>query len=67
MKTYRKKRRNVKPLYIGNKMAGLIITSKGSFKIPECEKCGSRMIPKNMKPEDCIWKCPHCMNEQEQK
>ena len=52
---------------MGNKMVGLLLTPQGAYKIPECEKCGSRMIPKDMVPENGVWKCPYCINEQENK
>ncbi len=49
-------------------MAGLILTPNGSYKIPECEKCNSRMLPMDLERiEKDIWKCPHCMNEQKEK
>lgn len=41
-------------------MAGLILTQIGSFKIPECEKCGSYMISKNFSQDKGSFECMEC-------
>jgi len=46
-------------------MAMLILDENGrSFKVPECEKCDSKMLPLELDHiEKNMWKCPYCMNE----
>jgi len=45
-------------------MTGLIIQNSKGYKIPECEKCDSYMLPLELDHiEKDMWKCPHCMNE----
>ena len=39
----------------------IILTPKKAKVIPECNKCGSKMLPLDMEKLD-VWKCPYCMN-----
>ncbi len=44
-------------------MVMLIFNQNTFTKVPECEKCSCRMLPKDLEIESGIWQCPYCVNE----